>query len=112
MVKEGLYDAVEHRDDIFKICRFFTTGHPNNLTSLDGYIDRMKEGARYDLLYFRRTCGRDEKFTTNRRLEKRGLEVLLLKDTIDDFWLPVVMDYKGKKFVSVTKGAIDLSKFR
>ena len=36
---------------------------------------------------------------------------MLLKDTIDDFWLPVVMDYKGKKFVSVTKGAIDLSKF-
>jgi len=45
-------------------------------------------------------------------LKQRGLEVLLFTDTIDDFWLPIVMDFKGKKFVSVTKGAIDLSKFK
>ncbi|MCB1551656.1 MAG: molecular chaperone HtpG [Alphaproteobacteria bacterium] len=111
VVKEGLYDAVEHRDDILKICRFFTTGHPNNLTSLDGYIDRMKEGQ--DTIYY--ISGEHVDAMRNspqiEGLKKRGLEVLLLKDTIDDFWLPVVMDYKGKKFVSVTKGAIDLSKF-
>ncbi|OIN86347.1 MAG: molecular chaperone HtpG [Alphaproteobacteria bacterium CG1_02_46_17] len=111
VVKEGLYDAVEHREDIFKIARFFTTNGQDNLTSLDGYIERMKDGQ--DFIYY--ISGENVDTMRNspqiEGLKKRGLEVLLLKDTIDDFWLPVVMDFKGKKFVSVTKGAIDLSKF-
>lgn len=112
VVKEGLYDAVEHREDIFKIARFFTThDDQNGLTSLDDYIARMKDGQ--DTIYY--ISGENVDNLRNspqlEGLKKRGLEVLLLKDTIDDFWLPVVMDYKGKKFASVTKGKIDLSKF-
>ena len=111
VVKEGLYDAVEHREDIFKICRFFSTNSASELTSLSDYIDRMKEGQ--DSIYY--ITGENVDAMRNspqiEGLKKRGLEVLFFQDTIDDFWLPVVMDYKGKKFVSVTKGAIDLSKF-
>lgn len=111
VIKEGLYDAPEHREDIFKIARFFTTQSETEVTSLDGYIERMKEGQ--DTIYY--ISGENVESMRNspqiEGLVKRGLEVLIFKDTIDDFWLPVVMDYKGKKFVSVTKGAIDLSKF-
>jgi molecular chaperone HtpG len=111
VVKEGLYDAVEHREYIFKICRFYTTQSSEELTSLDEYIKRMKEGQ--DAIYY--ISGENVEALRNspqiEGLKKRGLEVLILKDTIDDFWLPVVMDFKGKKFISVTKGAIDLSKF-
>ena len=110
VVKEGLYDAPEHRDDIFKIARFHST-HSHELTSLDEYVSRMKEGQ--DSIYY--ISGENADSLRNspqiEGLKKRGLEVLLLSDTIDDFWLPIVMDFKGKKFVSATKGAIDLSKF-
>jgi molecular chaperone HtpG len=111
VVKEGLYDAPEHRDDIFKIARFHST-HSLEATSLDDYVSRMKEGQ--DCIYY--ISGESVDNIRNspqiEGLKSRSLEVLLLADTIDDFWLPVVMDFKGKRFVSVTKGAIDLSKFK
>lgn len=110
VVKEGLYDAPEHREDIFKIARFYST-HSHELTSLDEYVSRMKEGQ--DSIYY--ISGENADSLRNspqiEGLKKRGLEVLIFSDTIDDFWLPIVMDFKGKKFVSATKGAIDLSKF-
>jgi molecular chaperone HtpG len=111
VVKEGLYDAPEHRDDIFKISRFHTT-HSLEATSLDDYVSRMKEGQ--DCIYYISGEAVDNIRNSPQieGLKSRGLEVLLLADTIDDFWLPVVMDFKGKRFVSVTKGAIDLSKFK
>jgi molecular chaperone HtpG len=111
VVKEGLYDAVEHREDIFKIARFHSTRSDTDLTSLEDYISRMKDGQEH-IFYI---SGENiETLRNSPQLEgfrKRGLEVLLMTDTIDEFWLPVVQDYQGKKFASVTKGAIDLSKF-
>lgn len=111
VVKEGLYDAAEHREDIFKIARFYST-HSRELTSLDDYVARMKDGQ--ETIYY--ISGSNVENLRNspqiEGLKSRGLEVLLLADTIDDFWLPVVHDFKGKKFTSVTKGAIDLSKFK
>lgn len=111
VLKEGLYDAVDLRPDILKVARFFTTHSDRDLTSLADYVARMKEGQ--DQIYY--ISG--ENVEALRRspqiegLRARGLEVLLLKDTIDDFWLPAVVDYNGHKFMSVTKGAIDLSRF-
>lgn len=111
VVKEGLYDAADHREDIFKIARFATTHSDSELTSLDEYITRMKEGQEH-IFYIS-----GENLDTLRHspqlegFRKRGLEVLLMTDTIDEFWIPVVLDYQGKKFASVTKGAVDLGKF-
>ncbi len=110
VVKEGLYDAPEHRDDILKIARFYST-YGTDMTSLDDYMSRMKDGQ--DAIYYisGENVGNLRNSPQIEGLKKRGIEVLLFNDTIDDFWLPVVMNFKGKSFVSVTKGAIDLSKF-
>lgn len=111
VIKEGLYDAPEHREDLFKIVRFSSTRSENELTSLDDYISRMKEGQ--DHIFY--ISGENiETLRNSPQLEgfrKRGLEVLLMVDTIDEFWVPVVVDYKGKTFASATKGAVDLAKF-
>lgn len=111
VLKEGLYDAPEHRDDIFKIARFHST-HSLEVTSLDDYVSRMKEGQ--DCIYYMSGENVDNLRNSPQieGLKSRGLEVLLFSDTIDDFWLQMVLDFKGKKFMSVTKGAIDLSKFK
>lgn len=109
-VKEGLYDAVEHRDAIFKICRFYST-HDNGdkYTSLDEYIERMDEDQK-DIYYI---SGESlESLKNSPQIEgfkSRGIEVLFFTDTIDDFWLQQVPEFKGKTFKSVTKGDIDLS---
>lgn len=111
VLKEGLYDAIDHRDDLFKICRFATTQDAELPTSLSDYIERMKDGQ--DEIYYisgdnaqsLRSSPQLEGFTA------RDIEVLLLTDTVDDFWLQQVRDYKGKKFKSVTQGHIDLSSF-
>ena len=74
-------------------------------------MERMKDGQ--DCIYYMSGENVDH-LRHSPQIEgfkKRGLDVLLFHDTIDDFWLPVVMNFKGKPFVSVTKGAIDLSKF-
>lgn len=111
VLKEGLYDAAEHRDDILKVCRFFSTNANRRLTSLEDYISRMKDGQ--DEIYYI-TGEKLESMERSPQLEgfkSRGLEVLFFNDTIDSFWLQNVPEYKGKKFVSVTKGAVDLNKF-
>lgn len=111
VLKEGLYDAFEHRDDIFKICRFSSTIEPEKPTSLADYIDRMKEEQ--NTIYYI-SGDNPESLMASPHLEgfkARDLEVLLLTDTVDEFWLQQVPNYKGKKFQSVTHGHINLSKF-
>lgn len=111
-MKEGLYDAAEHRADLFKICRFFSTHDDGEkLASLEDYVSRMKAGQN-EIYYI---SGESlESLKNSPQLEgfrARGLEVLFFTDTIDDFWLQQAGDYNGKVFKSVTKGNIDLKSF-
>ncbi|MEZ5918957.1 MAG: molecular chaperone HtpG [Alphaproteobacteria bacterium] len=108
-LKEGLYDAVEHRDDIFKVCRFYSTHDDGEkFTSLAQYVERMKDDQK-EIYYI---SGENlDILKTSPQLEgfrARGLEVLYLTDTVDDFWLQQVPEFEGKPFRSVTKGDIDL----
>lgn len=111
VVKEGLYDAAEHRDDIFKICRFFSTNANRRLTSLDDYVSRMKEGQEEIYYILGEKLESLEKSPQLEGFKARGLEVLFFNDTINSFWLQMAGAFKGKKFVSITKGSIDLDKF-
>ncbi len=112
VLKEGLYDAQELRPEIFKVTRFFSTHEENKLTSLEDYVSRMKEGQ--DAIYY--ISGENaESLKNSPQLEgfrARGLEVLFFTDTIDDFWLQMCSDYNSTPFRSVTKGSIDLGKFK
>lgn len=111
VLKEGLYDATELREELLKVTRFYSTESENTLASLEDYLSRMKEGQE-EIYYI--SGENTETLKNSPQLEgfrDRGLEVLYFTDTIDDFWLQTVQDYKGKKFISVTKGNIDLSRF-
>lgn len=111
VIKEGIYDAADHREDIFKICRFFSSHDDNKPVSLEDYIGRMKDGQS-EIFYI--TGEKCETLKNSPQLEgfkARGIEVLFFTDTIDSFWLQMADSYKDKKFVSITKGAVDLDKF-
>ena len=111
-LKEGLYeDKDEHRTEILKLSRFHST-QSDKLVTLDEYIGRMKEGQ--DAIY---TIGGDDlaALKASPQLEgfaAKGIEVLLLTDAVDEFWVPSIGTYEGKAFKSVTRGALDLDKIK
>jgi molecular chaperone HtpG len=111
-LKEGLYeDKGDHRTEILKLCRFHSTAG-DKPTTLDDYIGRMKEGQ--DAIY---TISGDDldALRASPQLEgfaAKGIEVLLLTDPVDEFWVPSVGTYEGKSFKSATRGAADLDKIK
>lgn len=107
--KEGLIEDPSLRDRILEVCRFSST-HNGELTSLSDYVERSKEGQ--DEIYY--ITGEDaKKIAQSPHLEgfkAKGVEVLLLSDHVDEFWLQHITEFEGKKFKSVTRGATDLDK--
>lgn len=107
--KEGLIEDPNLRDRILEVCRFSST-QGAELTSLSGYVERSKEGQ--DEIYY--ITGEDaKKVAQSPHLEgfkAKGVEVLLLSDHVDEFWLQHITEFEGKQFKSVTRGAADLDK--
>ena len=107
VLKEGLYEDPAKRDQVFKLARFRSTAS-EKLTSLAEYVARMKE--KQEAIYFI-TGDNAAVLRHSPQIEgflARGYEVLLLTDAVDEFWVPAVALYEGKKFVSVTQGAAEL----
>ncbi len=112
VLKEGLCEAMpeKERNRLMECCRFYST-HNSDLTNIEDYISRMKEGQQ-DIYYL--TGDNLDTLRSNPQLEgfkSRGVEVLLFTDHVDDFWVNVVRDYLGKNFKSVTRSDIDLEAF-
>jgi molecular chaperone HtpG len=109
VLKEGLVEEIALRDRILEICRFASTGE-GALTSLADYVSRMKDGQ--EAIFY--IAGDDAaKLAQSPHLEgfkAKGVEVLLLSDHVDEFWLQHVTEFDGKPFKSITRGAADLDK--
>lgn len=111
VVKEGLYDAHNHREQLMRVARFYST-HGTDLVSMDEYVSRMVDGQ--DHIYYL-SAPTVEAARNSPQLEAfraRGVEVLFMTDAIDEFWLPMQNDFKQKKFKSVTRGDAELSKIK
>ncbi len=107
VLKEGIYEDAEHREKLLKLARFRSSTQ-DGWVSLDEYVSRLKTNQ--TALY---TITGDQLETLKRspQLEgfrAKGVEVLLLTDPVDDFWLSMVTDWQGKPFRSVTRGGADL----
>ena len=110
VLKEGLCDAVTNKEPLLEVCRFHSTKADAGLTGLDDYITRMPEGQEF--IYYL-TGDRLDSMRTNPQLEgftKKGIEVLLLNDHVDDFWTTVVPEFKGKRLKSVMTAGKELEK--
>ncbi len=109
VLKEGLYEDREHRDELLALARFRSTAR-DGLVSLDDYVTAMRPGQ--EAIYT--ITGDDlEVIRRSPQLEgfrARGVEVLLLTDPIDEFWVPAIGAYKEKPFKSATRGGTDLDK--
>ena len=109
VLKEGLYEDNEQRESLLKLARFRSTAG-EGLVSLAEYVARMKPGQ--DAIYY--ISGESvEAASKSPQIEgfaARGIEVLLLADPVDEFWIPAVGAFESKTLKSVTRAGNDLDK--
>ena len=106
VLKEGLYEDPDNRDAILEIARFRTTGS-DAPTTLADYVGRMKDDQA-SIYYIVGDADSIERSPQLEGFRARGIEVLLLSDPVDDFWVNTLGDFQEKPFKSVTRGATDL----
>jgi molecular chaperone HtpG len=109
VLKEGLYEDSDQRDKLLGLVRFRSTAG-DGLVSLADYVGRMKPGQAA-IYYISGEAG--DMLQRSPQLEgfrARGVEVLLLTDPVDEFWIPAVTQFQDKPFKSVTRGGADLDK--
>ena len=108
VIKEGLYEDMERRDQLFDVVRFKSTKSEKETVALKDYVENLVENQ--SAIYY--LTGDDaEKAASSPQLEgfkARGIEVLLLTDPVDSFWVRTALGYDGKPFKSVTQGSADL----
>lgn len=110
VLKEGTGEDAGNKDRIAKLIRFASTKADSDVqdVSLADYVSRMKEGQ--DKIYFV-TAESYKAASSSPHLEifrKKGIEVLLLWDRVDEFMLSHLNEFDGKPVVSVAKGGLDL----
>jgi molecular chaperone HtpG len=110
VLKEGIGEDIANKETIAKLLRFSSTHNDTTeqTVSLDDYISRMKEGQ--DKIYYisGETFNAIKNSSHLEIFRKKGIEVLLLSDRIDEWMLSHLSDYDGKHLQSVTRGDVDL----
>jgi molecular chaperone HtpG len=109
VLKEGLYEDIESRDKILEIC-LFRSARSGTLISLADYLAAMPDTQ--DKIYTL-SAENAEQAETSPHLEgfrARDIDVLLMTDPVDEFWMQAVTEFEGKAFASATRGISDLDK--
>jgi molecular chaperone HtpG len=109
VLKEGLYEDHEQRERLLELVRFHSTGSEGWI-SLADYAGRMKPGQDAIFTISGENLAALKASPQLEACRAKGVEVLLLSDPIDEFWMPSAHEYKGKPFRSLTRGGVDLSK--
>ena len=110
VVKEGLYEDADFREKILELCRFYSC-RKGGYISLAEYVSEMKEQQEEIYYLSSETVEQAEISPHIEGFKARDIDVIVLSDPIDEFWLPLVPAFEGKKFKSASRGALDLDKF-
>jgi molecular chaperone HtpG len=111
VLKEGVGEDHTNQERLAKLLRFAST-HADEGVSLADYVSRMKEGQ--DAIYYV-TADSLSAAKSSPQLEifrKKGLEVLLLTDRVDEWMLSHLYEFDGHSLQSVAKGGVDLGKLQ
>ena len=112
VLKEGIGEDASNKERIAKLLRFASTHNDSDAqtVSLADYVGRMK--PEQDKIYYVTADG----WTAAKNsphleiFRKKGLEVLLLTDRVDEWMLSFLTEFEGKQLISVAKGDLDLGK--
>jgi molecular chaperone HtpG len=111
VLKEGVGEDHQNQERLAKLLRFASTEADEGV-SLADYLKRMKEGQ--EAIYYI-TADSLQAAKNSPQLEifrKKGIEVLLLVDRVDEWMLSHLYEFEGKPLQSVAKGAVDLGKLQ
>src|SRR5690606_6768494 len=109
-LKEGPAEDFSNREKIAGLLRFASThtGEPVKNAALDDYIARMKEGQK-KIYYITADSFMAAKSSPHLEVfRKKGIEVLILSDRIDEWMMGYLNEYDGKQFQDVARGELDL----
>src|SRR5207253_2899189 len=107
VLKEGIYEDFEKRDQLLALARFDTT--TGKARSLKQYVADLKENQT-EIYYLVGESA--ERLKSNPKLEAaraRGIEVLLLSDPVDALWTSMPSEFNGKPLKSLSQGEVDFS---
>jgi len=114
VLKEGMGEDFANRERLSKLLRFASThdesGEPS--VSLADYVARMKEGQEAIYVITADSLAAAKHSPQLELFKKKGIEVLLLTDRVDEWLLSHLYDFDGKPLQNVTKGAVDLGKLQ
>ena len=110
VLKEGVAEDYSNRDDIAQLLRFTTTRSATDEpdTSLADYVSRMKDGQEKIYYLLAPTLAAAKSSPHLEIFKKKGIEVLLLGQTIDNWLVTSLQDFEGKRLQSVAQGVSDL----
>ncbi len=108
-LKEGIIEDMANREKLAELLRFSSTASDEQAATLADYVGRMKEGQ--DTIYFitAETLAAAQHSPHLEVFRKKGIEVLLLSDRIDEWLTTHLGEFDGKKLQSIAKGELDLS---
>ncbi len=112
VLKEGLGEDFANRDRLAKLLRFASTQSDTPTVGLADYKARMKEGQEAIYYITADTLAGAKNSPQLEVFKKKGLEVLLMTDRVDEWALNYLNDFDGTPMQSVAKGAVDLGKLQ
>ncbi len=110
MLKEGIGEDFANKDKIAGLLRFASThaDTPDETVSLADYLGRVKEGQEKIYYVTAETFNAAKNSPHLEVFRKKGIEVLLLSDRVDEWVVSHLTEFEGKSLVSVAKGGLDL----
>ena len=113
VIKEGLCEGTfEEKEPLLEICRFHSTYSQEGFVSLDEYLSRMIDGQKEIYFVSGDNIASLRKHPQLEGFKKRGIEVLLLTDHVDNFWTNVVHKYKDKELKPISSKDINLNEIK
>ena len=109
VLKEGIGEDFNNRERLAKLFRFAST-HADEGVSLADYLSRMKDGQEAIYVVTADSLAGAKSSPQLEIFKKKGIEVLLLIDRVDEWMLSHLYEFEGKPLQSVAKGAVDLDK--
>ena len=109
VLKEGIGEDFQNRERLAKLFRFAST-HADEGVSLADYVSRMKDGQEAIYVVTADSLAAAKSSPQLEIFKKKGIEVLLLIDRVDEWMLSHLYEFEGKPLQSVAKGAVDLDK--